>query len=329
MAEKIGVREMVLHFLEENKHEAVSGEEIASQLGVSRNAVWKAVKGLREAGYGIESVTNKGYTLVDSNNILSSQGIEKFLREPGRVQIEILPSVDSTNNYGKKLAAEDAPEGTVVISEQQTAGKGRLGRQFLSPPKTGLYMSLVLRPRFSAQESLSITTAAAVAVAQAVEEVSGREAQIKWVNDVYLEGKKICGILTEASLNFENGGLEYAVLGIGINVKEPEGGFPGELARVATAVFREECGDETRCRLAACVVNRFFAIYDQLPEKGFLEEYRRRSFLTGKEVTFTADGRERNGLVEGIDDEARLIVTVEGGREYFSAGEVQLKKSFR
>lgn len=320
---------MVLKFLEENKGRPVSGEETATRLGVSRNTVWKAIRTLREEGYIIEGVTNRGYTLLDSNNILSPQGIEKHLEKPGNFRIIVLPSVDSTNNYAKKLAADGAAEGTIVVSEEQKAGKGRLGRSFSSPPKTGLYMSLVLRPKFSAEESLSITTSAAVAVAQAVEQVSGEKAQIKWVNDIYLRGRKTCGILTEAAINFETQGLEYAVLGIGINVKVPEGGFPEELRKIAGALFQEECGDETRNFLAASVLNHFLPIYESLPEKAFLEEYRKRSFLTGKEVVFTMGDKEYSGIVEGIDEEARLVVAMEdGSHKAFAAGEVSLKKTF-
>lgn len=323
----MSVKDSVLEFLENNKGTALSGEEIAKNIGVSRNSVWKAIKVLKESGYRIDAVTNKGYTLVTNNDILSPQSIEKYLDD--KYNVLVYPTVDSTNNEAKKLAAKGSAEGTVVVSEEQTAGKGRLGRRFESPKKTGIYMSILLRPKFSAEESLFITTSAAVAVAKSIEKVSGKETKIKWVNDIYIDEKKICGILTEASINFESGGLEYAVVGIGINVKLPEGGFPSEIAHIAGAVYDYECGDDVRSRIIASVINTFFELYKKLPQKDYIEEYRKRSLLTGREVEFTAFDKENSGIVIDIDDEARLLVRLKDGTVHaFSTGEVTLKKSF-
>ena len=323
------VKDDVLGFLTEKKGEAVSGEGIASALGVSRGSVWKAINSLREEGFMIDAVTNKGYTLISDNNVLSAQTIKKYMSYEGFTDVIVLPTIDSTNNYLKKLAVKGAPEGTIALSEEQTAGKGRLGRRFESPKKTGIYISYLFRPRFSAEESLSITTIAAAAAARAIEDVTGRETKIKWVNDIYIDERKVCGILTEASVNFESGGLEYAVLGIGINVKYPEGGFPEEIRDIAGAIYDGECGDDIRCRIIAKLTDYVFEYYGQLPGTPHIEEYKKRSLLDGREVSFTIGDSEGSGIVRGIDDRLRLIVeSADGEVRYFSAGEVNLKKSF-
>ncbi len=323
------VKQEVIKYMMEHKGEPFSGAKVASELGVSRNSVWKAVTSLRQEGYEISGTTNKGYVFVSENNLLSVEGIRRFVKDKDRFDIKVLPSVDSTNDYVKRLAADGGKEGVVVVSEEQTAGKGRLGRHFESPKKSGIYMSLLLRPKFSAEQSLSITTIAAVAVAKAIEDVTGYETKIKWVNDIYLRNRKIVGILTEASVNFETRGLEYAVTGIGINVKYPEGGFPDDIKYVAGAIFTEDCGDDTRCRIIGKVIEYFFEYYDKMPNSNHIEEYRKRSLLTGKSIEFTQDGQERNGIVKGIDDDCRLIVQLPDGEvRHFSTGEVSVKKTF-
>lgn len=311
----------------------VSGAEMAAKTGVSRNAVWKAMGRLRERGYVIEGATNRGYRLISDGAVLSAENVRRLLREPARslAALRVEETVTSTNTVVKELAEAGGAEGMVVIAREQTAGKGRLGRSFYSPKGTGLYMSLLLRPRFDASESLWITTAAAVAVARAIETVTGREARIKWVNDVYVEGYKVCGILTEASVDFETRGLHYAVLGIGINVQEPPMGFSPELRDIAGALYsREETVPAgAPSRLAAGVLSEFFGFYQSLTEKAFLPEYRERSLLTGVEVSFTRGEETGRGRVEGVDDQARLLVALPSGETIaLGAGEVQIGKEF-
>lgn len=319
----------VLELLEDSET-PMSGEEMAERLGVTRNSVWKAVQKLREAGYEIGAGTNRGYQLLSGGNVLSPENIRRRLTGPARcVAIDVRETVTSTNTFLKELAERGGAEGMTVIAEQQTGGKGRLGRSFLSPKGTGLYMSVLLRPKFSAEQSLSITTAAAVAVAEAVEAVTGKKAMIKWVNDVYLDGYKICGILTEASIDFESGGLHYAVLGIGVNIRLPEGGFPDPVREVAGALYDRDPPPGTAVSLAAEILNRFFRFYDRLEERPFLKEYQRRSLLDGMKIDFSR-GKERfAGTVLGIDDEARLRIRLSNGQTMaFSAGEVDVDKSF-
>ena len=214
------------------------------------------------------------------------------------------------------------------MAEEQTAGRGRLGRSFYSPAGTGVYFSLVLRPAFSAAESSLITTCAAVAAAGAMEEISGHPTQIKWVNDIYTAGRKVCGILTEAAIDMESGGLQYAVLGIGINLLKPENDFPEEIRDRAGALFTDDADGDFRCRLVAEILNRFMANYRNLTEKRFLEEYRRRSMLTGQEVEILRGGTVVPAKALGIDDDFGLIVEYPDGRqEHLGSGDVSVRKT--
>lgn len=325
----MAVTEDILDLLE-SAEGPVSGEEMAEKLGISRNSVWKAVGKLKEAGYEIEAGTNRGYRLISSHNVLTPQGVRRLLSGPAKgCAIDVRDSVTSTNTVLKAIAEQGGAEGMILIAHQQTQGKGRLGRTFLSPKGTGLYISILLRPKFSAEESLCITTAAAVAVAEAIDEAAGQHAMIKWVNDVYLRGRKVCGILTEASVDFENSGLNYAIVGIGVNIQEPPGGFAPEIRDVAGALYQGEVPSGMRTKLAAEIVNRFFGLYTNLTQRPFMKSYRERSLLTGLEVTFAQGESIQEGLVLGVDDEARLRVRLKSGEErLFSAGEVNIKKDF-
>ena len=318
----MSVKQKVLEILESNRGEAVSGVRIAKQLGVSRSAVWKAVNQLKEEGHNIDAGTNKGYCLVPTSQALSVPGIEKYLKTP--CTFKIFKTAQSTNDVLKKMAETGAPEWTVVIAEEQTAGKGRMGRSFYSPNGTGIYMSILLRPKFPAQQALLITTAAAVAVAQALESNGSGDMKIKWVNDVFSHNKKVCGILTEGAFDFESGLLEYAVLGIGINVASPEGGFPDNISAVAGAAFTET--NIMRGRIIAQVIDNFSAFYGNLTDKPHLDGYRSRSLLTGQTVIVPGTESAAEAEVLEIDDDFRLVVRYEDGRvEALSSGEVSVK----
>ena len=196
----MSVKDEVLKELENNKGDYISGGQLADNLGVSRNSVWKAIKALEKSGYEINAIPNKGYCLAEKNDILSSYSIKQHLKNP-HLDISVFSSVTSTNTILKEMAEQGAKEGTVIIAEEQTAGRGRTGKQFYSPKGTGIYISILLRPDIPAEESLFLTTSAAVATARAIEDVSDKRALIKWVNDIYLEDKKTCGILTEGAFN--------------------------------------------------------------------------------------------------------------------------------
>ena len=238
------------------------------------------------------------------------------------IRMEYYDCVDSTNRLAKERAEQGAPEGLCILSNAQTAGRGRLGRTFCSPADTGLYMSLVLRPSLSVQQVLSVTTAAAVAVCRAIERVSDRKAQIKWVNDVYCDGKKVCGILTEAG--FVGDKLHYVVLGIGINVCDPDGGFPDEITDIAASVFGKEAGD--RDALAKAVLDAFCEEYAHLSEERHVAEYRARSCLVGKPITVKTPNGDRDATALGVDEQCRLLVRyADGGKDALSSGDVSIR----
>lgn len=319
------IKEQVLNMLEARKGSFISGEETAEKLHVSRNAVWKAINSLKADGHVITAVTNKGYCLSNESNIFTAQSVyanlSPELRE--KLSVSVVPIVGSTNTELKALAEKGGADGTVLIALTQTAGRGRLGRSFYSPKDTGLYMSVLLRPEFSASEALNITACAAVAAAKAIDKAAGVNSQIKWVNDIYIGGKKVCGILTEASIDFESGGLNYAVLGIGINLNTAD--FPAELQNVAASVSDGKA--DLRPLVSAEFLNIFFEYYKNLTARDFLAEYRSRSMLTGKEISFVRGSETFCGTVLGIDDDMRLLVRLENGEETaFSSGEVQLVK---
>ena len=322
----MGTKEQLLRLLEENRERYVSGAAMAQAIGVSRNAVWKAVEALRAEGYAIDAVTNKGYALSQENDLLSPQGIERFLPPGHPFAISVRKRVDSTNSEARRRAAEGAPEGTVIVAEEQTAGKGRQGHSFFSPPDTGLYLSLLLRPKLSAQDALLLTTCAAAAVALAIEACAGVEAQIKWVNDVFCRGKKVCGILTEAALDLESGGLQYAIVGMGVNLFPPAGGFPADLPQAGAVYTARPQGLESRSQLAGEILNQFFAFYPHLEEKPFFQAYRDRSLVLGREVTVLERGQTRTALALDLNPDFSLQVREADGRERaLASGEVRVK----
>lgn len=339
----MNTRGKLLQLLEENRGVYFSGEEVARRLCISRAAVWKAVKTLQRAGYAIDAVTNKGYCLARETDILSAQGIVKYLRNPDKNifnrNLSVLPVAVSTNAIVRENADCGAPEGHVVIANEQTAGRGRLGRSFFSPQNTGIYMSLLLRPdNCSSKQAVRITTMAAVAVCEAIESVSGEKALIKWVNDIFVRDRKVCGILTEGSFGLESGLLEYAVLGIGINVYQPEGGFPEELRGIAGPVF-DTRRDDVKNRVAAEFLNRFWGYYrldhccrEAQHDAGagaadYVEEYRRRSLVIGKRIAVLSAGGEKDAVAIGIDDECRLLVRYDNGAEAcLSSGEISIEE---
>lgn len=322
--------EEVLSFLREDPDIFRSGNEIAARLGVTRNAVWKAIEKLRFDGYDIDAVTNRGYRLLSEANRLSAGAIKALLpkEDQDRFTVIVLPTIDSTNDELRRRAENGAPEGTILLAETQTQGRGRLNRSFYSPGKSGIYMSMLLRPTIPAQASLSITTAAAVAAAEAIESCCGVDARIKWVNDVFVGGKKVSGILTEASINLESGRLDYAVLGIGINITEPEGGWPAQLKEIAVgAMKKNSVSPGLRNVVAASLIRRFWSYYETLEAKTFLEEYRRRSFVLGTTVTVDDGRTQLSAQALAIDDDFRLIVRFDGEDQdvALSTGEISIR----
>lgn len=254
-----------------------------------------------------------GATMIDC---LARERIKEMLRFP-ELCPAILEEASSTNTLLRELAVEGVPEGTLLVTDYQTAGRGRRGRSFYSPKGTGLYMSLLLRPAFGIEQAVYLTTACAVAAAEAVE-ACGVSVGIKWVNDLYLNDRKVAGILTEAI----DGGI---IVGIGFNLYQPKDGFPAELESIATAVFSEET-ENLKNRLAAEWVNRFWTIYKNLDPKVYLDRYRSRSILTDRRITMLRNDEELCGIVRGINERCELVVELDDGKcQTLSSGEVQIR----
>lgn len=260
---------------------------------------------------------------------VTAADIAPYLKgEAQHLRLEVFEQVDSTNRVVQDMAAQGAPEGAAALAWSQTAGRGRRGRQFFSPPGTGLYLSLLLRPNaLSPADAVYLTSAAAVAVSLAIEEVSSQQARIKWVNDVWIGEKKVCGILVEGAMSADMGHLDYAVLGMGVNLIPPPDGFPPELEQVAGAVFTPETiTEDARSRLAAGIVNHFMAFYRQLPHPAFWEAYRERSFLLGRPVTVARGNQRQEAVALDLDHACRLLVRYADGREeWLDSGEVSAK----
>lgn len=320
-------KEKLLALLEDSKGTFFSGEEIARTLQVSRAAVWKAVSALREDGYTIDAATNKGYRLSPDSDILSPQGIRRFLKPEYRdLDLTVLPTAPSTNALVREKANQGCPEGCIIIACEQTAGRGRYGRQFFSPVDSGVYLSLLLRPTaYSPQQATCLTAAAAAAMCQAIEEVTGQQPGIKWVNDIFLHGKKVCGILTEAAVGLETGTLNYMVLGAGVNLYPPAEGFPEEIQSIAGSVLERSC-PEAKNRLVGEFLNRFWDFYSHPECRTYLEDYRARSLAVGRNVTVLSAGKAVSAYAYGIDDDFRLLVRYENGdTEALSYGEIRIQ----
>ena len=320
-------KEKLLALLEDSKGTFFSGEEIARTLQVSRAAVWKAVNALREDGYTIDAATNKGYRLSPDSDILSPQGIRRFLKPEYRdLDLTVLPTAPSTNALVREKANQGRPEGCIIIACEQTAGRGRYGRQFFSPVDSGVYLSLLLRPTaYSPQQATCLTAAAAAAMCQAIEAVTGQQPGIKWVNDIFLHGKKVCGILTEAAVGLETGTLNYMVLGAGVNLYPPVKGFPEEIRPIAGSVLERSC-PEAKNRLVGEFLNRFWDFYTHPECRAYLEDYRARSLAIGRNVTVLSAGKAVSAYAYGIDDDFRLLVRYENGdTEALSYGEIRIQ----
>jgi BirA family biotin operon repressor/biotin-[acetyl-CoA-carboxylase] ligase len=320
----MSVRQALLLIFEKNRDVCISGSELAAELSVSRAAVWKAVKSLCAEGYRIQAVPHKGYRLLSGTDILSEEGIRLRLL-PEYKDIRIVPEkvTASTNTDAKALALAGAPHGTLVIAEEQSAGRGRMGRAFYSPKESGIYMSLVLRPELLLPDAVLLTTAAAVAVSRAIETVTGKTTGIKWVNDIFYRGRKAGGILTEVVSGVESGTVESAVVGIGVNFRQTS--LPAELQEVAGSLFSGQTG-VTRNVLAAEIVNRLLGITDALPDTAFLDEYRRRSIVLGKDIRYLEQGTWNPAKALAIDDRGGLIVErPDGSLKTLVSGEVSVR----
>lgn len=312
----LSLKDDILKKLRENGG-YVSGENLAQECGKSRAAVWKAVNALRDEGYPIEAHTKKGYRLAENPDVLNADEILNFAENKIKVFYE--ESVDSTNNYAKRILADGENGVFLAVSAQQTAGRGRQGKAFYSPKGTGVYMSLVVHPDSPLQNAVSATTAAAVAVCRAIEKITDKRPGIKWVNDVYLGGKKICGILTEAVSDFESATVSSVIIGIGINIKTAD--FPDSVEN--GGCLDAEVG---RARLVAAVSDELLKIVNGSYDD-FIEYYRSRSIVIGKNIKYLENGEWKEAKAAGVDDFGGLeIILPNCERKTLRSGEISIRE---
>ena len=322
-------REKVLTLLREQEG-YLSGEELSRELGLSRAAVWKAVEALRKDGYAIEARTGLGYRLTAAPDALTEREVRRFLGQGGILgrELHCLDTIDSTNSYAKRIAMTGAPEGTVVIANDQTAGRGRMGRQFQSPRDKGIYLSVLLRPEMEPQRLMPVTAMAGVAVCDAVEKVCGVRPGLKWPNDPGIGNRKLCGILTEMSLEGETGRVQYLVLGIGINVGQEAEDFSPDVAAIATSLSAYLGRPVSRPELAAALIHELERLYETLKAgdlSDYLNAYRRDCVNLGKTVQLLGEEREVVTAVD-IDGEFGLVVrTGDGAEKTVRSGEVSVR----
>lgn len=325
---KLTVKSEVLNILENYRGANISGQNLADMLSVSRTSIWKAINSLKQEGYTIDATSNKGYSLSVSSDVLSSEDIRPFLNNDYKdIPITIYKSLTSTNTEAKIATLQNAAHGTVILSEEQTKGRGRLGRDFFSPSQSGIYMSIILKPHLNISDSVLITTAVAVAVCLSIDKITNESSQIKWVNDIYVGDKKVCGILTEAVTDFESGTVESVIVGIGLNVKTKEDSFPEELRCVAGSIFNSSEGLNMRNQLSAEIINNVLSICDTLEDRKFLEIYKKKSMILGQNIIYNRNNEWIEGYAKNIDESGGLIVILENNQEVvLQSGEVSIRK---
>lgn len=322
-------KEKVLKELEYNRDVFISGQDLAEKLNISRTAVWKAIDSLRNEGFVIHSTTNKGYRLSEESDKLTEVGIRKDLgRDLQDLDIYLFDTIDSTNTQIKRmLYTEEMKDFTVVVADEQHQGRGRRGKSFASPKGTGIYISFYLKPKDNFDFSYFdlVTIRAAVAVMKTIESFTEEEVRVKWVNDIYFHGKKVCGILSELDADFESMTVNSVIVGIGVNVKTPKNGFEEKIKDIAGAIDRE---DLTRNAFAAKLIRQCYQVYHEESAEEVLEYYRSHSLVLGKTVTFEKNQQQYEAVATGINERGNLIVQTEEGEMVLSSGEVSVKGTF-
>jgi len=321
-----GSEELVLAFLAEAGDEFVSGEAISDKLGLSRAAVWKHVNALRSQGYRIEAVPARGYRLLEIPDRLGELEVRPLLNTHDVGQaLHWYEEVGSTNDVAKELADEGALHGEVVIAERQSAGRGRRGRSWSSPPRKNLYLSVVLRPDLPPARAPEVTLLAAVAVCQAVRRAGVASAAIKWPNDVLASGRKLAGVLTEMAAEVER--VQWLVVGIGVNVNAAADDFPDELRELATSLLIERGDPVPRALFAAALLTALEEWLDRHAAEGFAPvraAWREMSDTLGREVRVRVGSADQVGLAEDVDETGALLVRTASGLERVVAGDVEM-----
>lgn len=323
----MSTKSQVLTLLMQQTPEYISGEEMGQQLSLSRTAIWKAINELKKEGHHISSSRNKGYR-YEQSDLLSAEGIRLALDQTTpELSITVLDSSESTMKDAKLAAINGEPANTLIVADLQEAPKGRFGRPFFSKAGGGIYMSMLLRPNQNFEEMAQYTLIMAVAAARAMDKLAHVQTEIKWVNDIYINGKKVCGILSEAMSDVETGQISNVIIGMGINFSLHEKEFPEELREKAASLFSESEPTITRNELIGEIWNQFYATLKTLPKQQFLEEYRQKSFVLGKKVYFSQAGQDYEGIADTINEHGELVVQLsDNTNKILSSGEISLSK---
>lgn len=318
----------IIRLLKKSGRDFISGQDISNRLGVSRTAIWKYINQIRDDGYEIESISNRGYRIISSPDILTLEEIESYLSTNfiGR-KVFHFDSIESTNSMAKSLGDSDDINGSIVISEEQTNGRGRLGRAWISPKHKGIWMSIILRPDLNPVDAVNLTQTAAAAVVKATEEL-GIRTLVKWPNDIVISNKKVCGILTEMSAELTR--INYVVVGLGINVNIDEFQFPEDIRDIATSLKIQTNSLVNRQELTARILNNFEKLYTKLIDENNIEASinicRENSAVIGKDILVINRDRCIEAHVIDIDNRGRLLVEYTNGRrEYIISGEISIR----
>ena len=322
---KITMKEKILNLLKENENKFVSGEELSNKFGVSRTTIWNNLKKLKEEGYFIESSSKKGYKLLNNNNIYNREEI-KFKLLDRIKDVVYFDKIDSTNEYAKKYAIEHTQKDILVVANTQSMGKGRLGRAWVSPKDTGIWMSLILKPNLLPRDASKITQIASSAILTAFKEITDLDVFVKWPNDIIINGKKVAGILIE--MNTEIDAINHLIVGIGINVNTKE--FPDEISDVATSLYIEDNKKYDRIEIISKILKWFYYYYDKLIiENDFSEVLDlnvKKSITLNKDVIIIKNGVKFEVFAEHLNSEGELVVKHKDGRyETVFSGEVSVR----
>ena len=320
------MRQDILEYLLQHKGEFVSGQRISESCGISRTAVWKHIRVLKERGYQIESYTRKGYCLMEAPELLSAEIVSEGLATKvlGK-SVHYYEKVDSTNTIARKLAEEGVPDGTVVLAEEQTGGRGRLARTWYSPFGQGVWFSLILRPSFVPMEAAKMTLLAAVSLTKAFRKLGLIDCGIKWPNDILVKGRKLVGILTELNASMEQ--IHYIIMGIGINTGLSRKDLPKDLKKTVTS-FAMENSTLSRKEILQEVLYQLEAYYELAQQAGFgaiLQEWKLLSVTLGQNVEVTMPDKVFTGKAVDLDDNGNLLVDTDMGREVVMAGDVRIR----
>ncbi|SFR84297.1 biotin--[acetyl-CoA-carboxylase] ligase [Anaeromicropila populeti] len=320
------MKEKILKMLT-NTQESVSGQQLSDSLGVSRTAVWKVINQLKAEGYQIEAVPNRGYKIIEYPDLITAEAVKSLLQTKifGK-EVRFYDEIDSTNMEARRHAEAHESHGMVILAEQQNAGKGRRGRNWVSPKGTGIWMSLILKPEFAPEKASMLTLLGALAGAEAIKDCTGLDCRIKWPNDLVVNGKKVCGILTEMSSEIDY--IHYVIIGMGINVNADF--FPDDICHVATSLKLEGKQNYMRNQIAAKILFYLEKHYEKFCNYGdlrdFVKEYNLLLINRGKEVKIIDSNHTFTGEALGIDSEGRLLVKDAAGQiTEVMSGEVSVR----